>query len=91
MRTIQERIAENRIYKAAKFIKALVRLMNSGRGTLPSATIQKRFDICKTCEDFTGSRCRVCGCGINGKKSLLNKLCYPTERCPANPPKWDYE
>lgn len=74
--------------RVTKFIKALWTFYKSGKGYLPKAKIEERFAICKACDKFTGTRCMVCGCGLNTKKSLLNKLCYPTEQCPADPPKW---
>jgi hypothetical protein len=72
------------------FTEALAKLLFKGRGELaPKDIIDHRLETCKNCAFFTGRRCRICGCGISGRNSLLNKLAYPMEKCPHNPPKWD--
>jgi len=41
---------------------------------------KKRMDICNSCEHFTGSRCRKCGC------FLQTKAKFKASHCPIN--KW---
>ena len=89
MKDLNTRLKENAAWKAANFIKALAKFAASGKGMLSDEAIKARLQICNACPKFTGSKCLVCGCGISGKHSLLNKLCYPTEQCPLS--KWRTE
>lgn len=72
-----------------RFSTALFKLYSRTHGRkLSQERVQARLDICYTCEHFTGRRCNICGCCTDGRVSLFNKLAYPTERCPADPPRW---
>ena len=54
----------------------------SGRPVVASAEEQdRRAAICQACEEWTGTRCRVCGCG-------KVKLWLITEHCPLPVRKW---
>jgi hypothetical protein len=37
---------------------------------------QQRWDTCTTCEHFTGTRCKLCGCFMKKKVAL------PSSKCP---------
>jgi hypothetical protein len=39
------------------------------------ATIERRSDVCKGCVQYTGSRCRACGCVIAMKVILEEAEC----------------
>lgn len=57
---------------AAKAVKALA---------LPETDESKaRLEICKTCDQWTGTRCKICGCFTQLKVKI------PEEKCPLN--KW---
>ena len=40
---------------------------------------QQRWDTCNTCEHFTGTRCKLCGCFMKKKVGLLSSTC-PTNK-----------
>lgn len=77
------------LIQLATFLESLYNLWSLTRGNLVSReVIEERFAICKTCEHFDTKGCDLCGCCIGKHQSLFNKIAYPTEQCPANPPKW---
>lgn len=63
----------------------------AGGRLLPLEKIKERFEVCKTCEHFTGRGCKLCGCCTGKRKTLFNKLAYPATTCPDNPPRWNAE
>ena len=79
----------NKVKEAASFYMALQRFVFQSRLTfLTQEEIDARFDVCRECESFTGRKCKICGCGARRRGGLLNKLAYPLEHCPDDPPKW---
>ena len=76
-----------------QYFEAITRLykegIRKGRLFLSEEKIKKRYEKCERCEFFTGLKCELCGCcGGNVKLKHFNKLAFPTERCPKNPPEW---
>lgn len=72
-----------------RFSKAIAKLYIKARGNLlPFHYVEKRLEICRPCPWFTGKGCKQCGCNCNEKDSYFNKIAYPTERCPDDPPRW---
>lgn len=69
-------------FRIIRFSASLIRFIASGRGFLDQDAILARFEICKICANFTGSRCSLCGCNCGNKKKFMNKLALPTEQCP---------
>jgi len=78
-------------FKIIRFTASLIKFIASGRGFLSQEQILTRLTICKICANFTGSRCSLCGCNCGNRKKFMNKLSYPTEQCPDNPPRWPSE
>lgn len=75
--------------RLATFLVALARLIRRKGGRLLSKEkIEARLEICKPCNHFTGDGCVLCGCCVSGDKKYLNKIAFPTERCPDTPPRW---
>lgn len=75
--------------QVATFLSSVYDLYTRAGGKLVSKEVlDYRFSQCKICEHFNGKGCSLCGCCTNRKKTLFNKLAYPTETCPADPPKW---
>lgn len=74
--------------KLKSFTGALFRLARSGQGLLSEDEIEERLWTCRQCPHFRGNKCRLCGCRTKGKRSLADKLAYPTESCPDDPPRW---
>ena len=75
--------------RAWSFLRAVIRLVLRDRGRLlRNGRIARRWEICRDCEHFANTRCRLCGCRISTVRSLGNKLAHPGQRCPARPPHW---
>lgn len=62
--------------------RSAVKFAGSGFRTVAPPVYQARLAVCSTCEQFTGLRCRVCGCIVPGKARL------PHEHCPTG--KWPH-
>ena len=54
---------------------------------VPDEVLVERRAYCEGCENREGNRCRLCGCWL--QNLVAGKLKIATERCPANPPKWN--
>lgn len=81
-----------KLVQFATFVAAIYNLAAKAGGRLASkAVIDKRLAICKECEHFTGRGCKLCGCCSNSRRSLFNKLAFPSERCPDVPPRFEEE
>lgn len=48
--------------------------------------IQKRYNICQSCEFFKSNSCEKCGCTVIRDRNYLNKLAIKSEHCPIK--KW---
>lgn len=38
-------------------------------------TFKKRYDVCKKCDNFTGFRCKLCGCVVQVMARLKTGKC----------------
>lgn len=84
------------ITKIRNFIKALYSHIITGMRKCSQKEINKRYDICSSCNYFEVVRfdpiesvatCNKCGCTLsNNKKYFLNKLAWKDQKCPEN--KW---
>lgn len=87
----------NILQKAAHFTKAIMKHVAGGMNLCTEEQIQKRSEICFGCEFFrknpdgeSGVCAHMgCGCNINLRPEMLNKLAMPTEKCPMD--KWGPE
>lgn len=71
------------------YAQSLWKLYRETKGELlPQEQIEKRLEICSTCNNFTGRGCVLCGCCVQNQQTHFNKLAFPTERCPKDPPEW---
>lgn len=70
------------------FIKSLFWHIQRGLPKSNQSTIDHRYQICISCDQFDNKhhQCTMCGCNINNKKIFLNKLAWADQRCPLN--KW---
>jgi hypothetical protein len=59
---------------------ALAAWVSKGMPITPPEELTKRQEMCATCEHFTGSRCKLCGCFTQAKLRMA------TEKCPIG--KW---
>lgn len=55
---------------------------------VPKDVLSAREAICAVCDENLSGRCRQCGCGV--RSQFLRKTHLATERCPLDPPKWDF-
>ncbi len=79
-------MSKHRIHQIITFTRAIIAHIKRGQGYLPEEQVLARFEICKTCDQFNGKKCRACGCCLDAKTKFLNKLSYPLEACPLG--KW---
>lgn len=78
----------NRV-RVISYLKSLYELATKHHlNLLPFEEIVERHNVCLTCPKLEGKTCLVCGCNCNTKGSYFNKLAFPNERCPDNPPRW---
>jgi hypothetical protein len=63
-----------------RLVTALTNWVAKGMAFTPSEELTKRQETCKSCEHFTGSRCKLCGCFTEAKQRMA------TEKCPIG--KW---
>jgi hypothetical protein len=61
---------------------AMAKFLGSGLKTASSETVHQRLQMCSSCEQHTGLRCRVCGCFTKVKTRLLHEQC-PMDKWPA--------
>ena len=76
------------VRKGLRFGIAAAKLAGHGGKLLEPEQIEKRLKICVACPHFRETECAICGCKLNNKKKLMNKVAFPTERCPDKPPRW---
>lgn len=70
------------------YSKANVYVQRTGNRLASEKIIRQRLATCSECEFFTGKGCRKCSCCTDAIASHFNKLAFPTERCPNEPPSW---
>ena len=81
----------------SQFLIAYYAWVKAGRPKRDPAEVKRLWEICQSCPRFEPrgwttfgrGRCGLCLCYLspNAKKDM-NKLVWPTESCPDNPPKW---
>lgn len=70
-----------KLANAAGALGRVIKAAATGERILsPEDEVERRLGICRTCEHFTGTTCRLCGCIVNFKTKL------ETEHCPIG--KW---
>jgi len=72
--------------KATSLVKTAATTLFTG--VAEEDVIATRLAICQTCDQFTGSNCKLCGCSCNNSANWTNKLAHPASTCPHNPPLW---
>lgn len=78
------------LVRFVNFVHSFYTLMRIAKGQLLSKEkVMERLEICRTCDQFVNHHCQLCGCGCTANdRSYFNKVAYPTEQCPNNPPRW---
>jgi hypothetical protein len=83
-------VMDVRPLRAIAFLESVIRLLRRTRGKLLTIEeIKTRLDICVSCDYYHGDRCELCGCCVGSDRTFFNKIAYPTESCPHDPPKWE--
>lgn len=68
--------------KIVSFTTAVVGHVAAGMPMASEEQKNARLAICKTCENFENSSCRLCGC------HMPFKVMSAVSSCPHDPPKW---
>lgn len=76
------------LIKLTTLLKSLFWHIQRGLPKSSQSTINYRYQICISCDQFDDSnhQCTVCGCNISNQKIFLNKLAWADQQCPLN--KW---
>lgn len=79
--------------RAANWLAAMARWLAEGLPVCTEEEEDARRGQCWQCEHLIikneKAACELCGCCVRGSsKAWLNKLKMATEKCPANPPRW---
>lgn len=70
---------------ASNFSKAMADHVADGFHRVSGDQLEARLEVCSICEQRTGDRCAVCGCGLSAKAALRSSDC-PLLRWPELPP-----
>jgi hypothetical protein len=74
---------------------AMGRWIAAGRPVRSDVLVQEIFEtFCRPCPSYDPSTesCRLCGCRVApAGPACRNKIRMATERCPAEPPRWQEE
>lgn len=62
------------------FAKAIGEWAGKGFPVVSNEQFTSRYDVCRACENWTGYRCKICGC-------TKMKLWLETEKCPER--RWE--
>tara|TARA_B100000085_G_scaffold13554_1_gene11619 strand:+ start:267 stop:641 length:375 start_codon:yes stop_codon:yes gene_type:complete len=74
------------IKKIRNFALATIKHIATGAKMCDDKTIQKRYEICQSCSNFTNNSCSLCGCHLTRNKRFISKLAWKDQKCPIN--KW---
>lgn len=74
--------------KLFTFLRSLFKHIYNGSPKSSQDLIDKRYSICLNCDFFDNRnyQCLQCGCNVNRKQILLNKLAWADQKCPLE--KW---
>ena len=85
---VQYPTAAQQMTNATQAARRIAKQLTTGEPVyVPDSVYLEREKICTPCEYRDNSRCRLCGCWL--KNVVTGKLRLATEKCPANPPKWN--
>lgn len=78
------------VVRALTYLKSLYQLMRNHYGKLLTfEEIVARHEVCVKCPKYTGKYCSLCGCDCQStRRTYMNKLAFPNESCPDDPPRW---
>jgi uncharacterized paraquat-inducible protein A len=78
----------NQLFKIKTFLKSLWFHVWSGFPKSTQKEIDRRWNICISCDQFDkeNHQCSICGCNLSQKKEFMNKLAWADQECPLK--KW---
>lgn len=74
------------IQKIKNFALATFDHIMLGAPMADEQTIENRYNICVSCENFHNNSCKLCGCPLKQGKNYISKLAWKDQKCPIN--KW---
>lgn len=58
---------------------SIAHLTKTGELAATPETVKARISVCQACDQFTGERCRKCGCFVHAKAALAASFCPLTK------------
>lgn len=88
IRSVVQRIQSLPWKRYTRFTQAVLRYILAGLPRATAADVAFRRGKCDPCiwRDRKTDSCNQCGCHLGGKKELLSKLSWATEKCPLYDP-----
>lgn len=74
------------IEKIVGFLGSVKEHIANGLELSTDEEILQRFRICNSCEFYQNNKCKLCGCPIFARKSMIGKLSWKSSTCPIK--KW---
>lgn len=61
--------------RVASFTRAVAGYISKGCPNVSHDAYTKRVETCRTCKEFNGNECRVCGCFVAAKAEMGSEQC----------------
>lgn len=74
------------IKRIKNFALATITHIATGAKMCDDKSIEKRYEICQSCSNFSNNSCKLCGCYLTRNKQFISKLAWKDQKCPIN--KW---
>jgi hypothetical protein len=72
--------------KIVGFFGSLAEHAAKGFEYVTKEAFDERHKICSSCPFYQNNKCKICGCPILARQSLVGKLSWKSSKCPIN--KW---
>lgn len=72
--------------KIVGFFGSLVEHAARGFEYVTKEVFEERYRICSSCPFYQNNKCKICGCPLLDRQSLIGKLSWKSSKCPIN--KW---
>lgn len=72
--------------KISGFFGSLAEHASGGFEYVTDEALEERYKICRGCPFYKDNKCKVCGCPILARQSLVGKLSWKSSKCPID--KW---
>lgn len=81
-----QRIKASLLNQVVSYSKSIIGRLTGANKRVPDEIAEQRWQICKSCPERLGNRCKVCGCFLKGGILGDGKVYWSKESCPLN--KW---